>query len=97
MTRILAAAVMLAASAVAVLAIASPPAHAVTPSCEVRTQAHYERYGGLWKDSAEHVLRGELPTCDPSTPQTSQGQEAHDEDHHDGDKKSRHCRKSWYC
>jgi len=60
--------------------------------CEVRSEAHYEKHGGLVADSAWHVSRGELPTCQPS-----ERQEASRDKSEDGDKKSRYCRKRWFC
>lgn len=61
------------------------------PLCEVRSSAHIAEYGGLWKDSAEHVARGELPTCDPNPDAAQQGGGQEE------DTKSRYCRKHWYC
>ena len=67
--------------------------------CEVRSDAHIAKYGGLAKDSAEHIARGELPTCDPNPPQEAQSHQA-ESSQYDSDepgKKSRYCRKKWYC
>lgn len=63
------------------------------PLCEHRGEAHIAKHGGLLKDSAEHVARGELPMCDPSP----QGQTAQRVNNNDRDGKSRFCRKRWYC
>jgi hypothetical protein len=61
--------------------------------CEVRAEAHYEKHGGLFADSAYHVSQGERPTCGAEeTPQTvSSPDETSDEG------KSRYCRKRWFC
>jgi len=67
------------------------------PLCEHRSKAHIEKYGGLAKDSAEHIARGELPTCDPD-PEPDKPREAkRGNDDHKDDGKSRYCRKHWYC
>jgi hypothetical protein len=60
--------------------------------CEHRSAAHIAKYGGLKKDSAEHVAKGELPTCDPN-PKASESKR--DNDKHDD--KSRYCKRKWYC
>ncbi|QFG12584.1 hypothetical protein PBI_TOAKA_85 [Mycobacterium phage Toaka] len=60
------------------------------PLCEVRSAAHIAEHGGLLADSSYHVQHGELPTCDTSD-QARQGDEPQ------RDKKSRFCRKKWYC
>ncbi|UJD20917.1 hypothetical protein SEA_ZIMMER_79 [Mycobacterium phage Zimmer] len=91
MTRILSSMVMIAALAVAILVLAGAPAAHAGPLCEARGQAHIDKHGGLLKDSADHVARGERPTCDPN-PESSQ-----DDSSHDDGGKSRHCRKHWYC
>lgn len=62
--------------------------------CEVRSQAHIEKYGGLLKDSAEHVARGELPTCNPDKPAKAESSQ-YDSD--EPGKKSRYCKKRWFC
>ena len=80
--------------ALAVIFAYTPEAHAVTPLCEARGQAHIDRHGGLWKDSADHVARGELPTCDPN-PEASEAKA--DNTNPSDEKKSRYCRKHWYC
>jgi hypothetical protein len=66
--------------------------------CEVRSEGHIAKYGGLAKDSAEHVARGELPTCDPNDKGSSQEVSSRDSYEHDqaGDK-SRYCKKRWFC
>ncbi|AXH48849.1 membrane protein [Mycobacterium phage Steamy] len=90
MTRIISALTLIAAVAVAIIVLASPPAHA-GPLCEARGQTHIDRHGGLAKDSADHIARGELPTCDPNPEAKSDNSSGYD------DKKSRYCRKKWYC
>ncbi|QBP31098.1 hypothetical protein SEA_REFUGE_80 [Mycobacterium phage Refuge] len=91
MTRILSAMTLIAALAVAILVLSGAPAAHAGPLCEHRSEAHIAQYGGLLKDSADHVARGELPTCDPN-PESSQ-----DDSQPDDDSKSRYCRKRWYC
>ena len=62
--------------------------------CEVRSPAHYEQHGGLKADSAWHVANGELPTCD------GDGSPKAESSRYDSDepgKKSRYCRKKWWC
>ena len=81
-------------TALAAMALATPDdAHAVTPLCEARGQAHIEKHGGLAKDSAEHVIRGELPTCDPN-PDKASSPPQHEDKHDD---KSRYCKRKWFC
>jgi hypothetical protein len=64
------------------------------PLCEVRSAAHIAKYGGLAKDSAEHVARGELPTCDPAeSSEASHASQSND----DRDGKSRYCKRRWFC
>lgn len=61
------------------------------PLCEVRSDAHVAEHGGFYADSAYHIQHGELPTCNGSQDSARQGGDDH------RDKKSRHCRKNWYC
>ncbi|AMS01072.1 hypothetical protein SEA_ARCHERNM_78 [Mycobacterium phage ArcherNM] len=88
--------VTIAALAAAILALAQPPAAHAGPLCEVRSSAHIAKYGGLAKDSADHIARGELPTCDPNPPQESKPAADKHRDN-DDDGKSRFCRKKWFC
>lgn len=62
-------------------------------TCEVRSDAHVAKYGGLTKDSAEHIARGELPTCDPDAGEASEAKGDNDT----YDEKSRYCKRKWYC
>ncbi|USL89210.1 hypothetical protein SEA_POOMPHA_80 [Mycobacterium phage Poompha] len=75
------------------------PEASAGPACEARGAAHVERYGGLAKDSADHIARGELPTCDPYADQSRERKASHDDDDNDRDRdrKSRFCRKHWFC
>ncbi|AHG23863.1 site-specific recombination directionality factor RDF [Mycobacterium phage EagleEye] len=70
------------------LGFPGPAAAAVT--CEHRSEAHQIEHGGHAADSAWHISRGERPTCDPDDG-------ARQDDHRDRDKKSRYCRKRWFC
>ncbi|AFQ97389.1 site-specific recombination directionality factor RDF [Mycobacterium phage Rebeuca] len=67
------------------------------PLCEHRGAAHVERYGGLAKDSADHIARGELPTCDPYAEQSREPKARDNDNDRDRDRKSRFCRKHWFC
>ncbi|QBJ01167.1 hypothetical protein PBI_ARISSANAE_82 [Mycobacterium phage Arissanae] len=60
------------------------------PLCEVRSDAHVAEHGGLMADSVWHIQHGERPTCNPQD-------SARQGDNHSDDKKSRFCRKRWYC
>jgi hypothetical protein len=66
------------------MAISMPAAAAVPLDCEPRSATHIAQHGGQAADSAWHVARGERPTCDRS-------------DRHDDERKSRYCRRHWYC
>jgi len=77
----------------AVLLLVAPEAGA--SPCEHRSSRHISEHGGLAADSAWHVAHGQLPTC---------GQEASRQRAEDGsrkseerDRKSRFCRKRWWC
>lgn len=48
--------------------------------CEVRSIAHTAEHGGLWADSAWHVARGELPTCERSSDTGSSSRSNRDDD-----------------
>jgi hypothetical protein len=91
--RLLATLVLIAAVAVGVLAITQAPAAHAGPLCEARGQAHIDRHGGLAKDSADHIARGELPTCDPNPPKDTAKPNYSDHD----DEKSRYCKRKWFC
>lgn len=61
-------------------------------TCEHRSDKHVSSHGGVKKDSAYHVMRGELPTCD------DEKESGADNDSQKGrDKKSRFCRRRWFC
>ena len=67
--------------------------------CEVRSEAHIERHGGLAADSAWHVANGERPTCGQEGA-VKAPERAVDEsfDNERGDEsKSRFCRRKWFC
>ena len=85
--------VMLAAVIVVVSTVLSPSVATASVGCEYRSAKHVAEHGGLAADSAWHVAHGELPTCDPD------GQDRAKRSSGDGDrdKKSRFCRKRWWC
>ncbi|QLF84465.1 hypothetical protein SEA_TOPANGA_73 [Mycobacterium phage Topanga] len=91
-------ATLIAASLVGLGAVVGIAPASAGPLCEHRGAAHVERYGGLAKDSADHIARGELPTCDPYAEQSRERKASHDNDNdRDRDRKSRFCRKHWFC
>ncbi|QBI98539.1 hypothetical protein SEA_BUD_79 [Mycobacterium phage Bud] len=66
--------------------------------CEHRSAAHIAEHGGLKDDSAWHVAHGGLPTCggeEESRPAPAAASKS--EPDKDRDKKSRFCRKRWWC
>jgi hypothetical protein len=71
----------------------SPQVASADAACEFRSAKHVAEHGGLAADSAWHVANGELPTCDPDSKQRAKRSDG------DGgkDKKSRFCRKRWWC
>ncbi|QXN73921.1 membrane protein [Mycobacterium phage Eaglepride] len=88
----------LVAAAFTLLGLVTATPASAGPLCEHRGIAHVERYGGLAKDSADHIARGELPTCDPYAEQSRETKASHDDDNdRDRDRKSRFCRKRWWC
>ncbi|AEJ93443.1 site-specific recombination directionality factor RDF [Mycobacterium phage Benedict] len=64
--------------------------------CIPRSETHVTKHGGLKADSAWHVANGELPTCD-SRSHRSDTEKSSSEDTHDDERKSRFCRKRWWC
>ncbi|AER48270.1 hypothetical protein SEA_KOKO_85 [Mycobacterium phage Koko] len=76
---------------VLLLALSRMPAAGAAPLCEVRGEAHQLEHGGFKADSLWHVAHGERPTCGGEDSHARQG----DDDHRD--KKSRYCRKHWFC
>ncbi|AFU20704.1 hypothetical protein SEA_CHUPACABRA_80 [Mycobacterium phage Chupacabra] len=89
---------LIAPALLAIGVLVGTPEASAGPACEARGAAHVERYGGLAKDSADHIARGELPTCDPYAEQQREPERkaSHDNDR-DRDRKSRFCRKHWFC
>ena len=63
------------------------------PACEYRSAKHVAEHGGLAADSAWHVANGELPTCDVDSGQKAKRGGGSKDDK----RKSRFCRKKWYC
>ncbi|WP_110570799.1 DUF7199 family protein [Mycolicibacterium hassiacum] len=61
------------------------------PLCEYRSQAHIAEHGGFNADNAWHIAHGDLPTCNTDS-SARKG-----DDRRDHDKKSRFCRKRWWC
>ena len=60
--------------------------------CEPRSAAHVRQHGGYAADSRWHVRHGERPTCQPEKQSRSGGSDGGSKD-----KKSRFCRKRWFC
>lgn len=76
----------------------SPSARADTAGgCTHRSVAHQVEHGGLKADSLWHQEHGELPTCDPEPEEANRSSDRKSDDGKDRDKKSRYCRKHWYC
>lgn len=69
------------------------------PVCEHRSAAHIERHGGLTADSAWHVRHGQRPTCGADEASRDGGPKASagKDKGKDRDRKSRFCRKRWWC
>jgi len=71
--------------------------------CVNRSAAHAAQHGEtVASDSRYHVLRGELPTCGQQQAQDTERQQEKRSEYRpskkrDYDKKSRFCRKRWYC
>lgn len=64
--------------------------------CEVRSEAHaIERGETVASDSRWHVLNGELPTCGAGDDSPAASSSGYDSD--EPGKKSRYCRKKWFC
>ncbi|AGK86110.1 hypothetical protein SEA_KERBEROS_83 [Mycobacterium phage Kerberos] len=63
------------------------------PLCEYRSAAHIAEHGGFAADNAWHIAHGDLPTCDTDSNAARRGDDRND----DRDKKSRFCRKRWWC
>lgn len=85
--------------AIAAMLLAQPADAA--PLCEHRSAAHIAKHGGLRADSAWHVANGELPTCDPGESYRdslkSEFGESSSETDKNTERKSRYCRKRWFC
>lgn len=80
----------LAAGMVVAGLVSAGPATA-SPLCEYRSTIHQEQHGGFEADNLWHIARGDLPTCKQDS------NEASHDDSDDDDRKSRWCRKHWYC
>lgn len=67
-------------------------------TCEHRSAVHVAEHGGLAADSAWHVAHGDLPTCDTSAsePYTHERLDSSSDEKGKG-KKSRFCRRHWFC
>ena len=67
--------------------------------CVNRSVAHAAKMGEtVASDSRYHVLRGELPTCGQESSSGYNGETYRDSDGgKDRDRKSRFCRKRWWC
>ena len=64
--------------------------------CEVRSEAHALEHGEtVASDSRWHVLNGELPTCGVGDGSPKAESSRYDSD--EPGKKSRYCRKKWWC
>lgn len=70
------------------LSVAFSPEASAGP-CEYRSERHQLEHGGFTADNAWHLSRGELPTCQAEA--SSSSSKASE------DKKSRYCRKRWFC
>lgn len=95
------------ACAVVALAMASgasvvvAPAAVAAPTCENRGAGHRDRHGGI-EDDRYHLARGERVTCDKgsgkdSTRELERKPAPEQKSDKSDDKKSRYCRKRWYC
>ncbi|UVK64288.1 membrane protein [Mycobacterium phage SydNat] len=71
--------------------------------CTPRSEKHVTEHGGHRTDSAWHVANGELPTCgderrtNDEAKRSSKEAKRSSKDKDDHDKKSRFCRKRWWC
>lgn len=64
--------------------------------CEVRSEAHAAEHGEtVASDSRWHVLNGELPTCGAGEPHDTAESSRYASD--EPGKKSRYCKKRWFC
>lgn len=79
------------------------PGVAEASGCAHRSAKHVAEHGGLKADSAWHESHGQLPTCDNSNSSGNNSARSHDSDRNsskdssDDERKSRWCRKHWYC
>lgn len=100
---------LVVASVVACGPLLSPAGTAYAgPPCERRSAAHTAQHGGLEADSAWHVRNGELPTCNGDNEGEDQQPQLDDvqkpqwnynrgNDEQPQEKKSRFCRRHWWC
>lgn len=91
--------VWIAALATMVGGLVSAPSAGAQPVCEHRSAAHAAEHGTTVEaDSRWHVARGELPTCmsEPASNTSDTGKSERFDDR-DKDRKSRYCRKHWFC
>ena len=72
--------------------VTSQPAEAAP--CVHRGHSHIAQHGGLYADNAWHVSHGQPPSCDPGGDEPASNQR---DDRDDDDRKSRYCRKRWFC
>ncbi|QJD52044.1 hypothetical protein PBI_MK4_72 [Mycobacterium phage MK4] len=82
------------------LLLLTPVSAQASPTCEYRSAAHIAEHGGLKADSAWHVAHGDRPTCDPdrhSDESTVVKTPTNNDSDRDEGKKSRFCRKHWFC
>ena len=90
--KAIAGAVLASAGLLGGMWVSTPEASAVP--CEHRSAAHIAEHGGLAADSRWHVAHGQLPTC--GAEQQQEAKPAPEKKRDDG-KKSRFCRKRWFC
>ncbi|AHY27143.1 RDF protein [Mycobacterium phage Phantastic] len=80
------------------LLLLTPVSAQASPTCEYRSAAHIAEHGGFAADNAWHIAHGDLPTCDPEPEQGSvQPSTDNYQDRDDDGRKSRFCRKHWFC
>lgn len=79
------------------------PVAGAQPVCADRSASHAAEHGTtVAADSRWHVSRGELPTCGADSGESvadtrEDSVERFDDDNRDSDRKSRYCRKHWFC
>lgn len=102
---------VLIAAAVVVSFVSVAPSASAGPGCVHRGIGHAAQHGGQVSDDAYHLSRGEQPTCDSDekkdesqssvsepnlgTPAISHPKNSSTGDDHE--RKSRFCRKRWFC